>query len=654
MTRFAVFLLLLVSCASQARVATLTIERVSLPLGRIDGVAVRLGDDAGLELTAKTLDASGLGYRFRDLRWRCGLERGAAGGWSCRGALRARGAGSATLAATWRDGVLDLALTGRGGELGMAFADPWLLRGVKLPAAWLQPLLATRWPEATLTGGRVDSRLAFGATPARGVSMAGPLAVSALGLDTRDGRIAAAALDAEGSVGFDFDPDATAITLDLALAGGELLAGPLYASLPESRIDVGIDARGGADGRWSLARIAWHDPGVLQLDATATLAPSAEPPLLALDATARLPDLAAATPRYLATLLATLGLDGLALEGAATLKAARTAAGWQSMELEAAAVDARDGARRFAIEDLAGALRWSAGAPQAGELRWKSARLYEATLGAAVLPLRSEAGGIALAAPASIDLLGGQLAIPRFAWRPGALDAALSLRKLQMREVSQALGWPAFAGTLSGELPGLHYADEVLGFEGGLAVDVFDGRVDIKELTLERPLGVAPTLTARIALDGLDLKPLTEAFGFGEITGRLDGHVDGLRLVDWQPVGFDAALRTDAAAKDARRISQRAVQDLSTVGGAGFVAGLQGRVLKLFETFPYAAIGLSCRLANNVCEMAGLDSSDGGYTIVEGSGLPRITVVGHQRRVDWPVLVARLKAATEGQTPIVD
>jgi hypothetical protein len=50
----------------------------------------------------------------------------------------------------------------------------------------------------------------------------------------------------------------------------------------------------------------------------------------------------------------------------------------------------------------------------------------------------------------------------------------------------------------------------------------------------------------------------------------------------------------------------------------------------------------------------GSDSSAGGYTIVEGSGLPRITVVGHQRRVDWPVLVSRLQAATAGQGPVVD
>jgi hypothetical protein len=84
------------------------------------------------------------------------------------------------------------------------------------------------------------------------------------------------------------------------------------------------------------------------------------------------------------------------------------------------------------------------------------------------------------------------------------------------------------------------------------------------------------------------------------------------------------------------------------------VAGLQSQVLRLFDTFGYARLGLSCRLANNVCRMGGLDSSGAGYTIVEGSGLPRITVIGHQEKVDWPVLVARLKAATDGQTPIIE
>ncbi|PKM02669.1 MAG: hypothetical protein CVV17_05375 [Gammaproteobacteria bacterium HGW-Gammaproteobacteria-7] len=74
----------------------------------------------------------------------------------------------------------------------------------------------------------------------------------------------------------------------------------------------------------------------------------------------------------------------------------------------------------------------------------------------------------------------------------------------------------------------------------------------------------------------------------------------------------------------------------------------------MFSTFGYARLGLSCRLSNDVCVMDGVGSAGDGYIIVKGAGLPRVDVVGFQRRVDWPVLVARLKAATEGQTPLID
>ncbi|HEY9134022.1 MAG TPA: hypothetical protein VIM98_19910, partial [Dyella sp.] len=58
-------------------------------------------------------------------------------------------------------------------------------------------------------------------------------------------------------------------------------------------------------------------------------------------------------------------------------------------------------------------------------------------------------------------------------------------------------------------------------------------------------------------------------------------------------------------------------------------------------------------LEGSVCHMGGLDRDGDGYTIVEGSGLPRLQVVGHQAQVDWPTLVRRLKAATEGNAPEV-
>src|SRR3546814_1567293 len=75
-------------------------------------------------------------------------------------------------------------------------------------------------------------------------------------------------------------------------------------------------------------------------------------------------------------------------------------------------------------------------------------------------------------------------------------------------------------------------------------MQVFDGRVEVTALSMERPFGVAPTLSADFALHDLDLLAITEVFDFGSISGRLDGHIDGLRLVAWSPVTFDAELHT--------------------------------------------------------------------------------------------------------------
>ena len=73
----------------------------------------------------------------------------------------------------------------------------------------------------------------------------------------------------------------------------------------------------------------------------------------------------------------------------------------------------------------------------------------------------------------------------------------------------------------------------------------------------------------------------------------------------------------------------------------------------IFDDFAYDRIGLGCKLRDNVCTMDGVGSAGDGYIIVAGAGLPRIQVVGFRRQVDWPTLVARLEAATQGQAPII-
>jgi hypothetical protein len=81
-------------------------------------------------------------------------------------------------------------------------------------------------------------------------------------------------------------------------------------------------------------------------------------------------------------------------------------------------------------------------------------------------------------------------------------------------------------------------------------------------------------------------------------------------------------------------------------------AALQSGVLRFFDDFRYDAIGITCRLENEVCLMGGIEPAGMGYYMVRGRGLPRIDIIGNQGRVAWPQLVAQIVAAMRSNAVI--
>ncbi len=664
----ACFLLLAFAAPLAARTLTLEVDRLSTPVARLEGLALSLHWPEGatrgeLALKATTLDAGELGYRWRDLNWACDLHQPNDGIWQCAGKLRARGASGLALSARLEAGALLLeASEGRSRIAVNQPRDtnaPTRVELARVPATWLAPLLAQAWREGKPTGGSIDADWRIEQGDA-GIGFGGPVAFSGIGLDSRDGSIAAEGIAGKGSIQGRLTEAATSLEVAFELAGGEFLFGPLYAQLPATPVQAGATLSSGASGQWNIEALRWNDPGVLEAHGSALLDTTAAAPLREAGLRFSLAALDTALARYFDSLTASYGLAGLKAGGSAHGELILRDGDWQALDVTLAAVDVEDGARRFGAGGMSGSLRLRHGDVAAdSELSWRSAHVHGLGLGAARLPLRSVNGGLALTAPAEIPLLGGTLRLAALNYAPRAegerLDLSLALEDADLGALSTAFGWPAFSGKISGELPQVRYENQRLEFAGGLSAGLFDGQVQVSQLSMERPLGVAPMLAASIDFSGLDLAPLTGAFGFGEITGRLDGHIHGLRLVDWEPVAFDAAFRTVARRGGSQRISQRAVRELTEVGGGGLAAGLQNQVLKAFSSFGYSRIGLSCVLANNVCTMGGAGPADGGgYVIVDGSGLPRVNVIGHQKKVDWPVLVGRLKAATEGQMPVID
>jgi hypothetical protein len=349
-------------------------------------------------------------------------------------------------------------------------------------------------------------------------------------------------------------------------------------------------------------------------------------------------------------------LADLRIEGTADVAVKRERSTVTAVDLQFDGISLEDRQRRFALFGVSGRIPWRGEQPSTGELTLKGGEVLKLPLGAARVPLRMR--GLRVAVDSTrIPVLGGALQLRDFA--AGTTDGSWrwrmsgELEPISMEQVSHALALPTMHGTISGVIPEMRYRKQVLAVDGALLVRVFDGTVTASGVELIEPFGRAPRLHANVEAKALDLELLTRTFDFGTMTGRMDATVRGLELVNWQPVRFDARLASSPG-KYPRRISQRAVQNISALGGAGAAGAIQRSFLRFFDQFGYDKIGLSCRLANGVCEMDGVERAPQGYVIVKGGGIPAISVIGYNRNVNWTELVERLKRITqENVKPVV-
>jgi len=130
---------------------------------------------------------------------------------------------------------------------------------------------------------------------------------------------------------------------------------------------------------------------------------------------------------------------------------------------------------------------------------------------------------------------------------------------------------------------------------------------------LADPFGRAPRLSGNLNMRELDLDLLTRTFSFGNMQGRIDVDVNNLQLQDWQPVRFDARVFSSAG-NYPRKISQRAVQNISALGGAGAACRDTAQLFEILRNFGYERIGWSCLLRSGVCAMGGWTAKAGRHT----------------------------------------
>ena len=465
------------------------------------------------------------------------------------------------------------------------------------------------------------------------------------------------------------------LTLELDAGSGQAYVDPIFLDLGKNPARLSMAGTLPADlASMSITHFRWVQAGVGAIDGAAELDLVGDTPARWVRLVFKDVDLAGAVSLYarpvlIATQFADLAGSGL-VNGEVDVDDGLPSR--VQLTMQDVVLDSPGGS--LSVEGLTGHLHWFDEAVRnelaqqvdseifRSRLDWKSARLWGIEFGPVAVPFTATGRNFRLLEPILLPIFDGGLAIEtlrvRHAGTPQMyvrFDA--EVQPISVALIGRALGWPQFSGTIAGRIPGLELADGLVTLNGNIEAQVFDGTVTVRELKMRDPLGQFPRLFAHIDIDSLDLERLTNTFEFGMITGRLSGRVKGLETFDWQPVEFDAAVYTTPGDRSKHRISQRAVANLSSIGGGSrgtVTAALQGGVLRFFDSFGYDRLGLSCRLSNDTCTMDGVGPADNGYYIVKGALLPRIDVIGNQRRVAWTRLLSQLAAVTSSSGPLVE
>jgi hypothetical protein len=374
-----------------------------------------------------------------------------------------------------------------------------------------------------------------------------------------------------------------------------------------------------------------------------------------------IPNLAAASAIYLTPFISGGTLEGLSLagklEGGLSLKKqAITDAYLISHNLAVS-----DKKQRFDLQGGIMALNWSnqASFTKNSLFSWQKLNLSAIPIGPGYFSLLLKQQQISLLTETKLPLLNGYLVISQFDWQRvnnhnPKVHFAGQLKHLSLQQLTQALNWTPLPGNISGQIPSINLVDGKLSLDGGLKIKAFSGDIFINKLAISGFMTDFTQFYTDIQIDNLDMDQLTERFSFGKIQGRVSGYVNNLYLENWQPIGFDAWLATPENDRSTHKISQKAVENLASIGGGGAVDLLSRTVLSIFDDFDYDKLGLGCYLNKGVCQLRGVAEADYGYYIVKGGGLPRIDVLGYNPRIDWGVLRERLKRISESEPAVVD
>lgn len=514
-----------------------------------------------------------------------------------------------------------------------------------------------------LKSGKIDAKLDAAGNRAQVRNVALTTRINGLTAQSNDGHFAGENVTMASTLtAVNADSDKWQWQSHIDVSGGALYADPVY--LETGGRNLQLDARGVLDivnQRVNIESADFRHEQVGELHGSATVDYKTGINLELAQMSLRSDNLRDLSQAYLKPFAEQTALQGMELAGRLTADFSLDRQALSALTASFNDLYLKDAAGRGEVQGGTGWVYWSNNQldSRPSQFSWRQLQLSGVPIGSGELSLSIQPNNIRLLKNALLPVLGGSIAIERFAWQAKpeqepevAFEGQVN--NISLEQLTRALAWTPMSGTISGRIPRVEYRNKTLTLGGELAVKVFDGEVRISNLAASGLFSALPKFYSDVEVDNLDMDQLTGKFKFGGITGRLSGYVRQLYLENWRPVSFFAWLGTPEDDDSRHRISQKAVQNIASIGGGGAADLLSRSFLRFFETFGYGKLGLGCYLHDGVCQLMGVEARDSGYAIVTGGGLPRLEVIGYNTRVDWSVLLERLQRIAAPEQAIVE
>ena len=292
-----------------------------------------------------------------------------------------------------------------------------------------------------------------------------------------------------------------------------------------------------------------------------------------------------------------------------------------------------------------------------GRLRLKELRLAGQRLGPLEIPVVLAPNRLYVGGSITAPLFGGSLLLQRI-----RVDEPFSPRfrihlaaRLDGLDLARIAGEDSrLEGRVGGLLDPVLFGRDRLTASGELAGELFGGRMEIRRVSVERPFGPGREFASDVYVSLLDLERLSAAFGAGRITGRLSGSLEGFRMAYGQPVAFHLKAESIPVNGVNQSVSLRAVDSISLVSTGSSLSGPGSSIMtRFFRDFPYAKIGVECRLENDVFTVRGLIHEDGVEYLVKRRLFAGINVINRNpdNRIGFSDMLERARRATGERSP---